>query len=205
MDDNITLAKSAFVELLETAALGAGALLNPDPDDPGPTGPGAPVIRRWERVSLNPQPLPPRLTHSLGQIAWGPRPEPWRSAGFAAGEVARLVDQVDAATIGGVDGRGVAQRGGTALAALVDDWCATPYRRWPGPNPKHVPGQAQSLHPVNLIFAGAQLHRSAEAFEDHLLQGALAEAADRLIRTGLDRLSDQAGQVTVGRVQITAT
>jgi hypothetical protein len=81
-----------------------------------PHGPAIRQASRFERVALNPQPLPPREAFLV-------------AAAQLANEVVRA-----AVALGGREGNA------GLVSELVDDWCGTPWPRrwpwpWPGPRP----------------------------------------------------------------------
>jgi hypothetical protein len=163
----------------------------PNPDDPAPPGPWDPVIRaafdrtirRFDRVALNPQPLPP-----VALVGLNPQPEP-------PGSLSRLNPQplppvaVFAAVLAEevVDRAGLIQRtagkGGNAgvqfLAEFVDDWCGT--GRPKVPRPKKRPA-------VELLTLGAMFHRLAESVGDDALRQGLVEGGNTLLQTGVAQL-----------------
>ena len=74
---------------------------------------------------------------------------------------------------------------------LVDDWCGT------GAHPRPFPWPwgpllrgTEELQPIELIVAGAQFQKAADALEGSALQGTFEGAADRLFKNGLSRLDE---------------
>jgi hypothetical protein len=192
--------------------LGMSAVGLPRDDDPGPWGPIGPVIRTFKQIEqvllnpqplpphelrlvqqllnrvhqvlLNPQPLPPRARHSE---VLGPFPEPWRLALVARGMIEQAVAQHQwAQLLAGDEGAERSVRMiGQQVRNTIKDWCGTPPGpRWPFPWP---PPFAE-LRAIDLLLAGVQFQRAADALGDHPLQGELATAADQLMQTGLERL-----------------
>jgi hypothetical protein len=80
--------------------------------------------------------------------------------------------------------RGIARQ----VGEVVDDWCATPpRRRWPLPWPPPV----AELRPLDLLLAGAQFQRAANALDEHPLHDGFEAAADQLFAAGLERLQER--------------
>ena len=177
----LTLSKQALIELLERAS--------PDPCEPygcggGMTDPNNPHTPEdaprefppWLR--LNPQPLPPK-----GH---------WRSANAARTIIAQVLtlhELTEAlASDGGERGLGVIQR---KLSEFVDEWCGTrPHPKpFPWPWGPFVSG-TEELQPIELIVAGAQFQKAADALEGNALQESFEGAADRLLQTGVSRLEE---------------
>ena len=74
---------------------------------------------------------------------------------------------------------------------LVDDWCGThPYPKpypWPwGP----IIRSTDQLQPIELIVAGAQFQKAADALKNSVLCQTFQEAANRLLKTGVSRLEE---------------
>ncbi len=191
MSNQLTLSKVAFVEVLDALT----AVEFQRSDDAGMLGPVGPVIVGGDLVSLNPQPLPPQeflVTH----LPWGPHPDPRRSIAVTRAVINKSLSLYEMAGIiivrGDVD-RAVEYAGAT-LRRFVDDFCETPPHKGPFPAPWGPVLDAETLHPVNLVLAGAQCLKAADALNDHPLQGAISAAADRLLDTGLGRLADRQQQ-----------
>jgi hypothetical protein len=201
-----------FDSSVSSSWLGLGALGRPRDDDPGPWGPIGPLIRtvkQIEHVLLNPQPLPPhelRQVHGLlNQVHWvllnpqplppkwrqaevrGPFPEPWRLAHVARALIEQAVAQHQLAQLLASDEgteRSV-RRIGQQISRTVEEWCGTPPGpRWPFPWPPPF----GELGAIDLLLAGMQFQRAADALGDHPLQRELGAAADHLMQTGLQRL-----------------
>ena len=60
--------------------------------------------------------------------------------------------------------------------------------RFPGPGGPLVRG-TEAVQPIELIVAGAQFQKAADALEGSALRETFQGAADRLIETGLARLA----------------
>jgi hypothetical protein len=81
-------------------------------------------------------------TPSLHRTAFDPEPDPWRSA-FAQSVVNQLISAVAAKVTGEtLRNKGHKEVGGhlvtsanTAISALIDEYCGTPYPGWPYPGP----------------------------------------------------------------------
>ncbi len=193
----ITLSTTALANLID---------LFPNPDDPEPTGPGGPVIRWLEWVGLNPQPLPPRWHELLQAVLmnpvpwrrgpspepWGPHPEPWLWAAVTRATISTHLNRLEAAGIIIVSGdlEHAIRSTGESLVAFVDDICGTPPRPRPFPPPWGPVLDPETLHPLNLIVAGAQFQKAADALGDHPLHDTFEESAERLLSTGIARLSE---------------
>jgi hypothetical protein len=75
---------------------------------------------------------------------------------------------------------------GSQIREFVDEFCGTRPPRWPRPWP--LKWNADDLQPLDLLIAGAQFQKAADAMESNRLQTDFSDAADQLIQTGLDRL-----------------
>ena len=82
------------------------------------------------------------------------------------------------------------------VSELVDDWCGTrPHPRpYPWPWGPIIRG-TDKLQPIELIVAGAQFQKAADALDSSVLREAFQEAANRLLKTGVSRL-EKADQET---------
>lgn len=192
----ITVPTSDLVRLLDAVAY-------PNPDDVGPLGPAGPVIRWWDWVALNPQPLPPKWQWTEPWRKWGPHPEPWRSWGdrpdprgwtmVAQATIGQAMESFEMAGIIVVGGDTERARESIqdSLTKFVDDICGTPPRKGPFPGPWGPVLDPERLHPSNLVIAGAQFHKAAESLGDHPLRGTMQDAAQRLFETGLSRLGER--------------
>jgi hypothetical protein len=135
-----------------------------------PHGPRVRVVSGFERVALNPQPLPPRETLLAG-------------AAEMAHEVARLAVASEA-------------QGGSSsglVSEVIDDWCGTPWPRkwpwpWPGPRPETdiegphpEPWEVRTARVIGaIIFASV-----ASRLSSGDLRSAFADGADRLVEAAL--------------------
>jgi hypothetical protein len=187
----LTLSKQTLIKLLERASTDPCEPWGCDPSEP-PPGSGWPpdplpdperwailnLLGRLDWVRLNPQPLPPR-----GH---------WRPTWVARMTIARALDLHETAEAlagdGGERARGMIERN---VSELVDDWCGTrPHPRpYPRPWGPLVRG-TEVLQPIDLIIAGAQFQKAADALAGSALQATFEGAADRLLATGLSRLEE---------------
>lgn len=178
--ETFTLSKALLVRLLDAGL--------PRDDDPGPWGPYGPVIRfalrDWSWVLLNPQPLPPDPPPDLWRA--GPVPEPWRAALAARQAIGRLVAEAQLAEVtAGSQGNHEAVR--AHVFQFVDDFCGT-RPRWPRPWPWPPTRDPRG---IDLLIAGAQFQKAAEAMADNPLQADFAAAADRFFSVGLERMQSE--------------
>lgn len=182
----ITIATSALAALLEYL---------PDLVEPEHVSPGGPGVRRWEWALLNPQPLPPRVALlgeylRLGSSEWGSRPNPQLWASTIRAVINAHLDQLAMAGIIIVSGdtddpvRVISE----SLSLLVDDLCGTPPRKGPFPKPWGPLLDSDTLHPANLVVAGTQFQKAADALEGTPLHDALDQAAEQLLTEGVRRL-----------------
>ena len=186
----LTLSRQTLIKLLERASTDPCEPWGCDPSEP-PPGRYDPIIdpfpelMRWAIVNapgrldwarLNPQPLPPK-----GH---------WRPTSVARLTIARALALHEAADVlasdGGERAMGRIQRN---VGELVDDWCGTrPHPRpYPWPWGPLVRG-TEELQPIELIVAGAQFQKAADALEGSALREIFQGAAGRLLETGLARL-----------------
>ena len=189
---NLNLQVKSIARLLD-------ALGYPDPDDAdGDWGPIGPVVRGLTWAALNPQPLPPRwvveIIKQFGPLPdpWkekaGPHPDPWKGALLARFEIDRMVGL--ARMVEAVDGNRRQDGIRRQLAEIIDEWCGTPPRpRWPLPWPFPFSLREDfSIGPIDLVMMGVQFHKAAEALRDSPLAEDFSAAANRLTKTGLQRL-----------------
>jgi hypothetical protein len=146
----------------------------------GPSGPPGPDYGGpdpFEPLRLNPQPRP-----SLRRSALAARTAIARA--LASHESAEaLADDGGDRAVGRIQGR---------VSDLVEDWCGTrPPRPYPWPWGPVLRG-TDELTPADLLVAGAQFQKAAEALEGHSLRQMFQDAADRLLEQGAARL-DQEG------------
>lgn len=123
----------------------------------------------WDRVALNPQPLPPR----------------WAYAVAAATELAKRADLM--ADLGRASGSG----GGAArwVAELVDDICGTPPRPWPWPWPWPRPNWLiDPVDSADLAVVASVLDAAAGQVMDGDLSRGLEDQVGRLAEVALERL-----------------
>jgi hypothetical protein len=119
-------------------------------------------LERFDAVSLNPQPLPPRDPLVTGAIVMS----------------RRLVELALEANLRGEDSR-------EWLSQIVDEWCGTPWpRRWPWPGPGPFPDTGPQPDPWALNEARAVgavvFASSASKIREDGLRSALSEAAEKL-------------------------
>ena len=180
----ITMATSALAELISNYF---------DADHPKPNWDS--TVRLRDLAWLNPQLLPPAGGPEIGAVlprgtTWGPQPEPWAWAQLTQATISHhvnLLELVGIIIVGGDAERAVSNIS-ESLLAFTDGPCGT------GPHKPHFPGpwgpvlDAEVLHPVNLVVAGVQFQRAADALGESPIHDTLEECADRLITAGLDRL-----------------
>jgi hypothetical protein len=159
--------------------LTGGTIGYPDPDNPNPPGPWDPYIRKalirlgllgapvpdpwrpefgpgpqpWNKVALNPQPLPPKVAFAV-------------SIAQEVIDRAALVQEVAEAMGGAGESLGIS---GGMVSRFIDD-CGNDkiWRKRPFPPPK---GEGDNkLTALELIVMGAQFEQSASATANELLQ-----------------------------------
>jgi hypothetical protein len=181
MDETFTLSKALLVRLLDAGL--------PRDDDPGPYGPLGPIMRLiWRDLSwvmLNPQPLPPDPPPDLWRF--GPLPDPWRATLFARQTIDRLVTEARFGEVaaGSVQADQVIEVVRAHVFEFVDDFCGNRPPRWPRPGawpPTRNPGG------LDLLLAGAQFQKAADAMSDNPLRADFSAAADRFFSIGLERM-----------------
>lgn len=183
MEETFTLSKSLLVRLLDAGL--------PRDDDPGPWGPFGPImrfaLRDWSWVMLNPQPLPPDPPPERWRF--GPQPEPWHAAFLARQVIARLVAEAQFGEVAaGGSGSGQGEVVHAHVFEFVDDFCGTRPPRWPRPWPWPPTRDPRGL---DLLMAGAQFQKAADAMGDNPLQADFAAAADRFFSVGLERMQSE--------------
>lgn len=173
-----------------------GASGYPDPDNPTPPGPWDPYIRKalirlglilapvpdpwgpvfgpgpqpWDKVALNPQPLPPKVA-------------------FAAFIAQDVIDRVllvqDLADAMGGAGQGTLSGG--MVSRFIDD-CGNDklWRKRPFPPPKDEADNR--LTALELVVMGAQFEQNAFATVNEQLQQQFRNAGARLTEMGMARL-----------------
>ena len=170
MDGTLTVTKASLVKLLD-------GVLYPNPDFPGdPTTPWGP------HGSVGP------LIQGLQQIF---------DSGFGGLTVARAVIDHSVAQYrfaevvgGGEHSEGTIETIRRHIREFVDDYCGTGPRRWPLPWPFPLGFDPAELNPIDLLIAGAQFQKAADSVAEGPLQADYSAAADRLLKTGLQRLED---------------
>lgn len=196
MSESYVVTKAALLDLLNWAALPnpddpdspigpyssdlSWALLNPQPLPPK-EGPFPDPWRRLLWVLLNPQPLPPKQ---------GSQPDPWRSAFQARMVIDQAVGLYRAAEmqVSGVDTERAYEAARMSISEFVDDYCGNVPRRFPSPWPSPLGGEFGVRSPRELLAAGTQFARAADATQDSMLQSELQAAADQLLETGLSQM-----------------
>jgi hypothetical protein len=174
----LSLSKQALIKLLERASPDPCEPYGCDPWEPPNEPPDPPPweFPRWLR--LNPQPLPPK-----GH---------WRAANAARTIIAQVLNLHEVsealASDGGERAMGMIQ---SKVSEFVDDWCGTDTRPKPFPWPwGPIVRGTEELQPIELIVAGAQFQKAADALEGNVLQESFEGAADRLLQTGVSRLEE---------------
>jgi hypothetical protein len=172
MEQSFTFTKASLVKLLD-------AVLYPNPDDPD--SPIGPVTRALTWILLNPQPLPP--------VA-GPHPEPWRSAFLARMVIDQAVAQYRLAEIlsTGEQSEKAFEVVRSVIHEFVDDYCGNRPLRWPFPWPLPLRWETVQIGPLDLLTAGAQFQKAADAMADKPLQANFSAAANQLFEAGLRRM-----------------
>ncbi|MBA3544691.1 MAG: hypothetical protein H0T83_09675 [Chthoniobacterales bacterium] len=124
-----------------------------------------------ERVSLNPQPLPPRWAFGVEFVR------------LAAERLVMIQETAEIINQG--NDRGIIVVGGR-ISELVEFVCGNHFpRRFPPPRG----GQSDPLLTgQELVLMGAELVRYAKSVANEALRGDLSGAGERLIDTGLERL-----------------
>jgi hypothetical protein len=149
-------------------------------------------------MDVTPRELPPNLVtlHHWGQercyLLCSPldRRGHWRPASVARLAISQSLAMHELAEVlapdGGKRAVDLIQRN---VSDLVDDWCGT------RPHPKPYPWpwgpiirSTDELQPIELIVAGAQFQKAADALNNSVLRDAFQEAANRLLKTGVARL-----------------
>jgi hypothetical protein len=127
----------------------------------------------WEKVALNPQPLPPRWAIGLE---------------FVRGAADRLVAiQEIADTINNGSDRAIIVVGGK-ISELVDFVCGTAFGKKIPPPPPPDPRQDPLLTGSELIVMGAELLSCAKGVSNKKLADEFSRAGERLMDEGLERL-----------------
>ena len=190
MEGTFTVTKTSLVKLLD-------GVLYPNPDFPGdptnpwgPQGTVGPLIQGLQHVLamvlLNPQPLPPQSELQRSDSV----PVPWRSALVARAVIDHSVAQYRFAEVvgGGEHSEGTIETIRRHIREFVDDYCGTGARRWPLPWPFPLGLDPAELNPIDLLVAGAQFQKAADSVANSPLQADYSAAADRLLKTGMQRL-----------------
>jgi len=127
-----------------------------------------------ETVTLNPQPLPPRIAF-LAAVA------------HTVVSRAELLQEIAHATASEGERRGIIIVGGY-VSRFCDDFCGNGFILiwpFPGPRPWWFPTE---LHAVDLVVLASQFHQAAkEAYSPELRQH-LADASARLAEAGLSKM-----------------
>jgi len=193
MADVMVSGRGSEVVLSERALSSLLELLNPDPDDPGPVGPGGPylhprpatvrgalagILGRIEQVLLNPQPLPPKD----------------RAVVAARVMIAQSISTFETAEAVAPDGgeRALAVIDARVSQFLDDDLCPRPPkppRPWPHPWGE-VLGGGDPIRPAEMLAASVQFQKAADAYEGRPLHAPFRNAAEQLRETGLKGLAE---------------
>lgn len=190
----IKLSKSILIKLIDTLVYSSNTSgYYPAPDDPGdpdnpwgPYGPHGPIMDgsmfnyRLQQVN-KPQPDPWYLG-LLTQIQ-KPDPTPWKAQRTVTWMIERVASQYKMAELfAGTDqSERMVATVRLQLIEDIDDWCGTRPKKWLFPFPRG---------PLDLLIAGAEFQRMADSFPESPLQNDFAEAADRLVQTGLKLLEN---------------
>ena len=191
MSDSITISRKALVSIL-SPFLG----VYPDPNNPLPSSPWDPVIRKafnQIRYQLGPQPEPwiTSVQNSLLEVALNPQPLPPRLAYTTVlgqeivNSITNLQDIADAlpdsqARVGEI----ASQR----LQAFLDDYCGTPPRKSPFPVPRPGSDVIKGFSPLELVIIGTQFEAAATTLMNEGLQQALSTLGTKLIEQGAAQL-----------------
>jgi hypothetical protein len=120
-----------------------------------PVGPGGPLVS--ERFGPQPEPWRSAVT--------GPSPEPWRIA------VAQLVQAAQARDLAAKLPEGrlkseLTRSSGTAIEAIIDEWCGTPPRKHPWPWPGPPPWVWEIVSEISLVANSLQPGSLRDTIED---------------------------------------
>ena len=193
MADVMVSGRSSEVVLSQRVLLSLLELLNPNPDDSGPVGPGGPylhphqntvrgalagILGRIEQVLLNPQPLPPKE----------------RAVVAARVMIAQSISTFETAEAIAPDG---GERALTVIDARVsrfldDDLCPRPPkppRPWPHPWGDVLNG-GDPIQPAEMLAASVQFQKAADAYKGRPLHAPFQNAAEQLRETGLKGLAE---------------
>jgi hypothetical protein len=180
----LTVSRSALACLLNH--------VYPNLDDAGPYGPYGPVIRRFIEQA-GPLPDPWWALARPSPQPWrglaGPFPQPWRGLVGATATIRYTLEQQQLAESIGAGDRAI-ESAHTTIQRFVDDFCGTPPRlRWPFPWPPPKWWELDDeLGPIDVLVAGAQFHRIAEAMPKNPLATDFDAGADKLFDAGLQQL-----------------
>ncbi len=182
MSRTFTFTKKALTAFLDSAF--------PAPDDSGPIGPFGPIIRNpFVLSALNPQPLPPGPPDPFRVLVFGPRPEPWRAAALARHLIDQSIQQLQLAQlVAPAQSEAATKSTGSRLREIADEFCGTVGPRFPPLGPFPPKGDFSKLQGEDLLAAGLQFQRLADASNGSPLQADLNAAADLLYETGAKRL-----------------
>jgi hypothetical protein len=170
-------------------------LLNPQPLPPHPD-----PWRDWASILLNPQPLPPHpdpwrdwASVLLNPQPLPPHPDPWRAALLARAVIDQAVALYRSAEMlsSGEQSERAFEAARSYIREFVDETCGTVPRRWPLPWPWPLKSDIAQHNPLDLLVAGAQFQKAADAITDSPLHADLTAAADQLFEAGLRRLESR--------------
>lgn len=112
-----------------------------------------------------------------------PTPQPWRSAFLARRVIDQAVAQYQFIEASAGQDRAM-ESTRSYIREFVDDYCGTRPPRWPWPQV----GDLAQLSPIDLLMAGAQFQKAADAMMENPMQTDFSEAADQLFEAGLRRM-----------------
>jgi hypothetical protein len=200
-EPTFTLTKKSLVSLL------GSVFGRPHPDDPGdpsnpwgPYGPVGPWIRPLHYWGmLNPQPLPPIDGPLPDPWRWGafalpwklgPVPDPWRFAFVIRTMIGTILSQHQLAeALSGESGKSTEAMG--KRINLVADWiCGNEPISILIPVPPGPPGddEPRPIHPEEVLAAAVQFQLTARQLRRHPIHVKLAQAADHLLKVGVEGL-----------------
>lgn len=181
MSDTITIPRKVLASLI-SQAIGS----YPNPDDPMPPGPWDSYIRKaldrmkWSSpsdlwlVTRRPPPFPSRLAYATVLT------QEIVSSIINLQDMAGILPEVAQDRIQEV----ASQR----LQLFIDDYCGTPPRKNPFPDPRLLDGVNEGFSPFELVTIGTQFETVATTFVDEGLRQALSKAGSQLIEQGVAQM-----------------
>jgi hypothetical protein len=178
MSDTITISRKALISILRSFID-----YYPDPNNPLPSGPWDPVIRK-----------------ALSQMGWKfrPSPDPWITS-FSSrttyitiliqeivNSIATLQDLTE--TLPGDFQAQIAQVANQRLQVFFDDYCGTPPRKSPFPISYLKNEVMEGFRPIELVVLGTQLEAAATTLTHLDLQQALSGLGKTLTAQGIAQL-----------------